>query len=633
MCSGDVLQKTGVGENSADNRPCEARAVGAQCESGAILARSPLPTLPSPPSSMQWHDWNDDAFQEARERGSLVLLFVKASWCRWCKELEERVLSDERVTERLAANFVAIGVDLDRRPDIDSRYTRRGWPTLAWLDSQGELLGADNFLDVEPLLERLEDVVEWHRAGPHLVRQRLSELNQPADPPSPPKPAVSTALGTPKVELSLDIVESVAQSVLESADPIHGGWGKAHKFPHPEAIDFALVRWSQTGDPQMLSLVRRTLRKMQEGEIHDSVEGGFYRYATQADWGVPNHEKMLDSNAQRAFAYLEAFQALGDESFEATARGALEWMTSTLFDPETHAFRGSQDADSEYARLSTREKRAQRGAPSCDSTIFANWNAMTVSVLLKADAVLCERRWRDHAVDTLEFLTTELWDSSKGVYHYWDGDRHISGMLRDQAYTLRALIDAVQFGAQNQYLETACQLADLSIRQLRADNGGFYDKTHDPHARGGLRKRNRSILENSIMAEALLRLSHLTGDRGYENCAREALASFAHDYKRYGHCVAGYARAVDLFFHVPVVVTIVGEHNSPAVAALQQAALKPYIASRVVRLFDPERDAQLLARVGLEGSPGAAHAYVERGRESYAETDDPRRLAALMMRT
>ncbi len=561
-----------------------------------------------------------------------MLLFVKASWCRWCHELETQVLASERIAALLDDSFVCIAVDKDRRPDIDQRYTKRGWPTLAWLDDTGELLGADNFLDVEPLLERLGQVRAWYREGAATARRELNRDSPTIVEPAP-KSTSRTALGTPQAELSLEIVEEVAKTVLESADPVHGGWGKTHKFPHPEAIDFALIRWSQTGDADMLNLVRRTLRKMQEGEIHDQVEGGFYRYATQADWSVPNHEKMLESNAQRAFAYLEAFQALGDESFERTARGTLQWMVSTLLDPETHAFRGSQDANSEYARLPTREKRAERGAPACDPTIFANWNAMTVSTLLKADAVLGEERWRVRAIDTLEFITTELWDENKGVYHYWDGARHMPGMLGDQAYTLRALVDAVQFAHQNQYLEVACRLADLSIEQLCAKNGGFYDKAHDPRARGGLRKRNRSILENSVMAEALLRLAHLAGVRQYEDNAREALASFVHDYRRYGHYVAGYARAVDLFFHVPVVVTIVGEQGSQAVNELQQAALKPYVASRIVRCLDPQRDAERLARVGLEAPAAGAHAYVERGRESYAETNDPRRLPALMMRT
>ena len=129
-----------------------------------------------------------------------------------------------------------------------------------------------------------------------------------------------------------------------------GGWGTQHKFPHPDAIDFALIRWSQTGDEAMRKLVTRTLRHMQEGEIHDRVEGGFYRYATQPNWSVPHHEKMLDSNAQRIYAYLEAWQALGEKDYLTTARRGLSWILETLHDEQTHAFMGSQDADAEYAR-------------------------------------------------------------------------------------------------------------------------------------------------------------------------------------------------------------------------------------------------------------------------------------------
>ena len=135
------------------------------------------------------------------------------------------------------------------------------------------------------------------------------------------------------------------------------------------------------------------------------------------------------------------------------------------------------------------------------------------------------------------------------------------------------------------------------------------------------------------MAEALLRLATLTGERSYEAHAREALTAFAAEYKRYGHYVAGYARAVDLLYHVPVVVTIIGERGSREVEELQRAALRPYVASRVVRCLDPRVDASRLGRFGLVAPLVGARAYVERGRESYAETDDPEKLPGLMTRT
>lgn len=582
---------------------------------------------------MQWLDWNDEAFAQARERGLPVLLFVRASWCRWCRELEDEVLSEPRVRARLTERFITIKVDKDRRPDIDARYSKGGWPTLAWLDDGGELLATDTYLEVEPLLARLDLVADYYAQNRDLIRARIAEVES-APRPEGPSPATGQRPREPK--LSLEVVEHVARTILESADPVYGGWGREHKFPQAEAIDFALVRWSQTGDTAMLQLVRRTLRHMQEGEIHDTVEGGFYRYATQPDWSVPNHEKMLDSNAQRLHAYLEAWQTLGEESFKHTAEGILSWMYETLLDPKTRAFKGSQDASPAYAHLSTLAARREFGAPACDPTIFTNWNAIAVSSLLKASVVLKDTRHREQALGTLDFLLEELFDNARGMYHYWDGGYHLPGLLSDQAYMLRALIDAMQFAGENRYLAPARRLADLSIENLQSQNAGFYDTLFDPAARGGLRRRNRSILENSVMAEALLRLAHLTRDNDYADTARETLASFVTDYKRYGHFVAGYGRAVDLLFHEPVHVTIVGPRSDAATRTLAEAALRPYVASRIVQIIDPGEDAELLERSGLpapKSSTEPARAYVHRGRESYAETSDPVRLPALMTRT
>jgi uncharacterized protein YyaL (SSP411 family) len=584
---------------------------------------------------MLWNEWGDTAFAIARERRVPVLLFVRAAWCRWSREMERKVFVDPRVARLLAERFVAVRVDKDRRPDIDARYSRGGWPTIAWLDDGGELLGADNYLEPDELVARLELVSESYARDRDTIRSRMTST-EGENPATAIRSEGRARLPAIEPALSPQIVEQVTKTLFETADPVHGGWGREHKFPHPEALDFLLVRWSQTGDASILGLVRRTLRRMEEGEIHDKVEGGFYRYATQADWSGPNHEKMLDSNALRLHAYLEAYQALGEESFRKTARGILGWMQSTLLDRSTRAFRGSQDASPAYAHLATLAARRELGAPACDPTIFANWNAMAVSSLLKGAVVLDAPELRDQALATLDFLLEALYDGRTGVYHFYDGTFHLPGLLTDQAYVLRAMVDAVQLAGENRYLEKATHLAHLTIESHRSPAGAFYDTLHDPGARGGLRQRQLSILENAVMAEVLLRLSHLVRETGFADAARAALASFAGDYKRYGHFVAGYARAVDLLFNEPVHVTIVGPRASEATRVLRLAALKPYVASRIVQVVDPIDDAEILERFGLPGPRTLfepARAYVHRGKGSYAETPDPARLAALMTRT
>lgn len=577
---------------------------------------------------LYWLDWSDDAFAEARARGVPVLLFVRAAWCRFSKELEREVFADPRVVKLVQERFVALQVDKDRRPDLDARYSKGGWPTLAWLDDTGELLAADTYLEADELVARLQLVSDYYAKHRDLIRLRIRELEER-------RKEEEGARGGHSPALSPEIVDHVARMVLENADPQWGGWGREHKFPNTEALDFALVRWSQTGDQAMLQLVRRTLRCMQEGEIHDKVEGGFYRYATQPDWSGPNHEKMLDSNAQRLHVYLEAHQVFGDESYRATAEGILRWMHATLLDPERRAFRGSQDANPAYARLATIEQRKLAGAPPCDPTIFANWNAIAVSSLLKASMVLREPKYGEQALATLDFVVEEMFDARRGVHHYWDGIDHLPGLLSDQAYVLRALVDALQYTGESRYFAPAKKLADWTIENLQSPTGGFYDTPHDPGAYGGLRRRNRSILENAVMAEALLRLASLSREDDYADTARATLESFATDYKRYGHFVAGYARAVDLLFHEPVHVTIVGPRASELVRALAEAALRPYVASRIVQVLDPVQDKELFERSGLPGPRSLfepARAYVQRGRGSLAETAEPNRLPSLMTR-
>lgn len=584
--------------------------------------------MPPEPAPIRWSEWTDEAFASARERGVPVLLFVRAAWCRFSRELERNVLSDPRVRELVRDRCVPIQVDKDRRPDIDARYSKGGWPTLAWLDDTGELLAADNYLEVDELVARIEIVSDYYAKHRELIKLRIQELEAKTSADE-----LDGARGKKTAALSLDIVEHVARTVLESADMQWGGWGREHKFPNVEALDFALVRWSQTGDQAMHQLVRRTLRCMQEGEIHDKVEGGFYRYATHPDWSVPNHEKMLDSNAHRLHVYLEAHQAFGDASYAKTAEGIVRWMHATLLDPETRAFRGSQDANAQYAHLPTIEQRKAMGAPPVDPTIFANWNALAVSSLLKASMVLREPKYREQALATLDFVLDELLDERRGVYHYWDGSYHLPGLLSDQAYVLRALVDALQYAGESRYLAPARKLADWTIENLQSPSGGFYDTPHDPTAYGGLRRRNRSILENAVMAEALVRLARLMREDDYADTARATLESFATDYKRYGHFVAGYARAVDLFFHEPLHVTIVGPRNSELSRQLVEAALRPYVASRIVQLVDPVQDKELFERSGLPGPRSLfepARAYVQQGKGSWAETADPGRLPALM---
>ena len=118
-----------------------------------------------------------------------------------------------------------------------------------------------------------------------------------------------------------------------SFDPVHGGWGRAPKFPQPMTIEFLLRRHVASGDPEPLEVALRSLGAMAAGGIHDQLGGGFHRYATDAAWLVPHFEQMLYDNAQLARVYVHAWALTGDASLLSTATGVLDYVLRELATP------------------------------------------------------------------------------------------------------------------------------------------------------------------------------------------------------------------------------------------------------------------------------------------------------------
>ena len=69
---------------------------------------------------MNWHPWGDEAFETARRLGRPVLLSVGYSTCHWCHVMEEESFDDVEIAEYINQNYVAIKVDREERPDVDS---------------------------------------------------------------------------------------------------------------------------------------------------------------------------------------------------------------------------------------------------------------------------------------------------------------------------------------------------------------------------------------------------------------------------------------------------------------------------------------------------------------------------------
>jgi hypothetical protein len=297
-----------------------------------------------------WKEWGERAFAQAREQDKPILLDIGAVWCHWCHVMDRESYENPEVARLINEHYVAVKVDRDERPDIDSRYQiavsalsgQGGWPLTAFLTPEGQPFYGGTYFPPEDqygrpgmrrVLEAVAHSFKSQRAQVLASAQKLSEALAGAE---------RLEQGGKKAE------GETLKTLLESAGGVYdaefGGFGNAPKFPHPSALDLLLEAYLETRQTWLLSAVTNTLEHMGRGGVYDQLGGGFHRYAVDERWRVPHFEKMAYDNAGLLLNYLRAYQVTGNCFLRDVAVGILSFVESVLSDPQG-GFYASQDAD------------------------------------------------------------------------------------------------------------------------------------------------------------------------------------------------------------------------------------------------------------------------------------------------
>ena len=300
---------------------------------------------------VNWYPWGDEAFATARQLGRPVLLSIGYSSCHWCHVMEEESFEDEAIARYLNEHYVAIKVDREERPDLDSIYMDAvqeltgggGWPMTVWLTADREPFYGGTYFPPRDgargtgFLSVLRKLDAVYRDQPARVAEAAASLAA----------TVRTNLsGTTATDLpSAQALDDAAAFYRGRYDAQYGGLRRAPKFPSSLPIRFLLRYHRRSGDAQALTMATQTLTQMAAGGLYDQVGGGFHRYSTDAQWLVPHFEKMLYDNAQLALAYLEAFQVTGRDDFAAVARDILRYVGRDMTAADG-GFYSATDADS-----------------------------------------------------------------------------------------------------------------------------------------------------------------------------------------------------------------------------------------------------------------------------------------------
>jgi uncharacterized protein len=300
---------------------------------------------------IDWHEWNDEAFARAKAEDKPILLDIGAVWCHWCHVIDRESYENSTISKIINEHFVAIKVDRDERPDVDSRYQsaisaisgQGGWPLTGFLLPDGKPFFGGTYYPPEDQMGRpgfrrvlLAVADSFKNRRPDLVRaaESLSE-------------AVAQAETFTGAHASFDagVVDSQISSLTQLFDIRNGGFGRAPKFPHCSSIDLILERYQQTKEKHLLVMAETTLEKMARGGVYDQLAGGFHRYSVDEKWLVPHFEKMSYDNSELLKNYLHGWQVSQNPLLKQTAEGIIRWVDKVLSDQHQGGFYASQDAD------------------------------------------------------------------------------------------------------------------------------------------------------------------------------------------------------------------------------------------------------------------------------------------------
>src|SRR5487761_651995 len=208
---------------------------------------------------VDWWQWSDDAFEQARRRDLPFLLSVGYFACHWCHVMAHESFEDPATAALLNEHMVAIKVDREERPDVDAVYMtatqamtgQGGWPMTVFMTADREPFYCGTYFPREPFQRLTRGVTQaWRDDRGSVVEQakKISAvLSERADAgirafrdagvtgigdPALDLPAAGAGqdLAGPGAELARVCGEAVA-GLADGFDSAAGGVGGAPKFP------------------------------------------------------------------------------------------------------------------------------------------------------------------------------------------------------------------------------------------------------------------------------------------------------------------------------------------------------------------------------------------------------------------
>ena len=475
---------------------------------------------------VNWYPWGDEAFAAAKRDDKPIFLSIGYATCHWCHVMERESFENEEIANRMNAHYIAIKVDREQLPDVDSLFMSAvmlingsgGWPMSSFVDTEGRPFFGGTYFPPDHFATLLDRVaVLWATNKPTLIEQ-ASQIASAVE--------LANQVGGEAREIGQREIDRALAAALQRFDPELGGFGGAPKFPSEPTLYYLLEQAQRTGNRPALSAAHFSLQRMAAGGIHDQVGGGFHRYSVDSRWLVPHFEKMLYNQAALSRNYAKAAQLTGDADHARTARRTLDYVLREMTSPEG-TFYSATDADSEGEEgrffVWTREQLEDALGPEDAKLAEAVWN-ITDEANFEGSNIL-------HRSRPLSELAREQGLTEAALQAQIDTlaerllavrDRRERPLLDDKIITswngmmITALADASEALNEPRYLDSAVKAAEQLWRTMRKPEGGLWRTRF-----AGRSSIDATQADYAYLSEALLTLYDVQGDRQWLDRAIE----------------------------------------------------------------------------------------------------------------
>ena len=487
---------------------------------------------------VNWYPWCSEAFERARKEDKPVFLSIGYSTCHWCHVMAHESFENPVTASLLNNSFIAIKVDREERPDIDSVYMAAcqaytgsgGWPLNVFMTWDKKPFFAGTYFPPYPrygmpgfnsLLNTVKEQWENNRetlltSASQITRQLKVQKNRIEEPGG--------------VEKTGSLADKAFQIFSETFDGEAGGFGSAPKFPSAHNILFLILYSVKNNNNTAFNMASRTLLQMRKGGIFDHIGYGFSRYSTDRYFLVPHFEKMLYDNAMLIMAYSAAYSVSKDWFFLDTAVKTADYILREMVS-SVGGFYSAQDADSEgvegkfyiwsldeVKEVLGKEKgeefanvfditaggnfegmnipnllksgvvnnnfieettklynfRKKRTKLHLDKKHLASWNSLMASALSMLYRASGVKKYLDAALKAVRFIEENLYNGGGLYTSFCNGKCSGSGFLDDYAFYTMALIEVYNSTLDKSYLDRACYFCNETVKRFADNANGGY---------------------------------------------------------------------------------------------------------------------------------------------------------------